>query len=160
VDVAALPYLDEHDAEVAAGTEDVWVALEGLEKRLRSPVVTAFVRLVGCADLDHGGPRPLSEGSTVPGFRVVAAVPRSKLELAGCHRFATYALTFHVEAAGPGRSRVRAESRASFPGAAGAIYRALVLRTGAHVVGVRHLLAVVRRAAEGRRDPLAERTST
>jgi hypothetical protein len=44
---------------------------------------------------------------------------------------------------------LRAESRATFPGLAGAAYRLLVVRSGGHVVAVRRLLSAVRRRAEG-----------
>jgi hypothetical protein len=59
-------------------------------------------------------------------------------------------LTFRVEAAGRDRTRLRAESRAVFPGVAGGIYRLLVIGTGGHIVAVRRLLASVKRRAEAR----------
>ena len=111
---------------------------------------SAYARLVGCADWAAGGPRPLGVGSTIPGFRVAAAVPHRELLLEGRHRFSAYALVFRIEPAGAGRSQLRAESRAQFRGASGQMYRLLVLRTGAHVAGVRGLLAAVRRRAEHR----------
>jgi hypothetical protein len=89
-----------------------------------------------------------AEGSTFPGFRVAAVVPGRELVLGGRHRFSSYALIFRLEPAGPGRSRLTAETRARFPGPAGGLYRLLVLGTGGHAVGVRRLLAAVRRRAE------------
>jgi hypothetical protein len=103
---------------------------------------------VGCADDTASGPRPLAEGSTVPGFRVVAAVPGSELVLEGSHRFSSYALTFRLEEVSAGRSRLRAESRAEFPGVTGGVYRLLVVGTGGHVVVVRRLLSAVKRRCE------------
>lgn len=81
-------------------------------------------------------------GETVdhPGFHVVTAVPAKELALAGSHRFATYALIFRLEEAGAGRTRVRAESRAAFPGPAGRLYRLLVIGTGGHALAVRRML--------------------
>jgi hypothetical protein len=102
---------------------------------------------VGCAPLAASGPRPLAEGSTIPGFRVAVAMPNERLALVGRHRFASYALIFHLEAIGAHRSRVRAETRAVFPGIAGRFYRALVIGTGFHVVAVRRMLAATRRRA-------------
>ena len=68
--------------------------------------------------------------------------------LDGRHRFSTYAVIFRVEAVGHDRTRLHAESRASFPGPAGRAYRLLVVGSGGHVVAVRRLLSgIVRRVA-------------
>jgi hypothetical protein len=145
-----LPYLDEHATVVAARADDVWRALaETLDRSFSRPGVAAYTRLVGCADRTASGPRPLAEGSTLPGWRVAAAVPGRELVLRGRHRFSSYALTFRIEPFGPGRSRLRAESRAAFPGPAGALYRLLLMRTGGHVAGIRRLLSAVRRRSGG-----------
>jgi hypothetical protein len=76
---------------------------------------------------------------------VTRAVPERELVLEGSHHFSTYALIFRIDG-----GRLVAESRARFPGSRGALYRLAVLRSGAHVVAVRRLLASVRRAAEAR----------
>jgi hypothetical protein len=110
-----------------------------------------FARIVGCADSEATGERPLAEGSTMPGFRVVSAVPGSGLVLEGRHHFSSYALSFRLEPVCLGRSRLRAESRAAFPGLAGGVYRLLVIGTGGHVVAVRRSLSVVKRLSETRR---------
>jgi hypothetical protein len=145
----ALPRLDEHATAVATGPDQVWRALlETLDATFSRSPAAGYARLVGCADVTASGPRPLAEGSTLPGFRVVCAVPGRELVLTGGHRFSTYALFFRIDRTGPETSHLRAESRAVFPGPTGALYRLLVLRTGAHVVGVRRLLAQVRRRAE------------
>ncbi|BAC72154.1 hypothetical protein SAVERM_4442 [Streptomyces avermitilis MA-4680 = NBRC 14893] len=147
--VTALPYVDEHTMVVAAEAEDVWRGLGAtLDRSFSGPGAAGYARLVGCADRTAGGPRPLAEGSTLPGFRVAAAAPGRELVLMGRHRFSSYALIFRLEAAGPGRTRVRAESRAAFPGPAGALYRWLVIATGGHVAGMRRLLSGVRRRSE------------
>ena len=147
--IPSLPYRDEHTTVVAAGADDVWRALgETLDRSFSRPGANRYARLVGCADRTASGPRPLAEGSTFPGFRVAAAVPGRELVLGGRHRFSSYALIFRLESAGPGRSRLTAETRATFPGPAGGLYRLLVLGTGGHAVGVRRLLAAVRRRAE------------
>ena len=145
----ALPHVDEHATVVAASAEAVWRALcAALDGSFAGPAGTAYVRLVGCADRTASGPRPLAEGSTLPGFRVTAATPGRHLTLEGSHRFSTYALVFRVEETAEGLHRVRAETRAAFPGRAGALYRRAVIGTGAHAVGMRRLLAGVRRRAE------------
>ena len=144
-----LPYVDEHVVAVAAGPDEVWRAVLATMEGASSRLTTGYARVVGCADAGASGPRPLAEGSTVPGFRVAAAVPGRELVLTGRHRFSSYALTFRIEEVGPGRSQLRAETRAVFPGVTGGAYRLLVLRTGAHVLGVRRLLSAMRRGAEG-----------
>ncbi|MDQ6915974.1 MAG: hypothetical protein M3155_09220, partial [Actinomycetota bacterium] len=77
-----------------------------------------------------------------------ADAPR-ELALEGTHSFSEYALTFRVSEIGPGRARVSAETRAAFPGAAGRLYRAAVIGTGAHLVAMGRLLRAVRRRAAG-----------
>jgi hypothetical protein len=147
--VTELPYLDEHTTVIAASADDVWAGLlETLDRAFSRPGAAGYARAVGCADVGASGPRPLDEGSSMPGFEVVTAVPPSLLVLAGRHRFSTYGLTFRIEALGERRSRLRAESRAAFPGVAGRAYRTLVVGTRGHVVIVRRLLSRVRRVAE------------
>jgi hypothetical protein len=147
--IASLSYLDEHTTVIDAGTEDVWRALgETLERSFSGPGMTSYARLVGCADRTASGPRPLVAGSTFPGFRVVATVPGHEMVLAGNHRFSSYAMIFRLERVSQGRSRLRAESRADFPGLAGGLYRGLVIGTGGHVVGMRRLLSAIRRRCD------------
>ncbi|MFI1393352.1 hypothetical protein [Streptomyces sp. NPDC020681] len=146
---ASLPYVDEHSTVIAAGTDDVWRSLcETLDRSFSRPGAAGYARLVGCADRTVSGPRPLAEGSAFPGFRAVAVIPSQELVLQGRHRFSSYALIFRLEHVGPGQSRLRAESRAAFPGLAGGLYRRLVIGTGGHVVGMRRLLSAIRRRAE------------
>ena len=145
-----LPYVDEHAVDVDAGAEDVWAAVVGVDRTFSGRFVEVCARAVGCADRRHAGARPLAQGSTMPGFHVAGAVPPSEMVLAGRHRFSTYRLTFRIDDLGPDRSRLRAETRAAFPGLGGAVYRALVIGTRGHVVGTRRVLAGVKRAAEAR----------
>lgn len=147
--ISQLPYLDEHATAVAADVDDVWpVLVETLDRAFSRAGMPSYARAVACADQTASGPRPLAEGSTIPGFRVVAAVPAAELVLEGRHRFSSYALIFRLEQVTAGRSRLRAESRAAFPGVAGGVYRLLVIGTGGHVASVRHLLSVVKRRSE------------
>lgn len=144
-----LPYVDEHAVLVTAGPGAVWRALaDTLDGSFGGPAAVAYVRLVGCADRTASGPRPPAAGSVFPGFRVVSAEPGRELALAGRHRFSDYALTFRIEAAGEDRTRLRAETRAAFPGLAGGLYRLAIIGTRGHAVGTRRLLAAVRRGAE------------
>jgi hypothetical protein len=147
-DPDALPFVDEHGVEVAAPPEVVWESLcrvaEGL---FSSPVAGRGARLLGCESTAASGPRPLAEGSAIPGFVVACAEPGSKLALAGRHRFSEYALVFHLTGDG-GTTRLRAETRARFPGAAGRLYRAAVIGTRGHVLVTMRLLGAVKRRAE------------
>jgi hypothetical protein len=68
--------------------------------------------------------------------------------LEGKHLFSRYALTFRIDRLDGGRSRVRAESSAAFPGYRGAAYRALVIGTRGHIAGVRGILRQIKIGAE------------
>ncbi|WP_327677548.1 hypothetical protein [Streptomyces sp. NBC_00467] len=150
--IASLPYLDEHATVVEAGADDVWRSLlETLDRSFSRPGAAGYARLVRCDDRSAAGPRPLAEGSVLPGFRVVAAVPGQELALQGRHRFSSYALIFRLDEAAPGRTRLCAESRAVFPGPAGGVYRLLVIGTGGHGVGVRRMLSGIGRRSEERK---------
>jgi hypothetical protein len=147
--VADLPSVDEHATDIAAGADDVWrVLVHEVDKAFSGGAVERYGRIIGCADRTASGPRPLAEGSTLPGFRVATAVPGAELVLAGRHRFSSYALIFRIDPVSPGRTRLRAETRAAFPGVTGGAYRLLVISTGGHAVGVRRLLSTVKRQAE------------
>ena len=133
--IAALPYVDEHTYEVAAAAPQTWEALlVTVERSFGGAKVARIARLLGCED--------------ETGFHVARSEPERELALAGRHRFSRYALTFRVDSLAPGRSRVRAETRAEFPGVKGAVYRALVIGTRGHVLATRRILAAVQRRAE------------
>ena len=144
---AALPYIDEHSVTIAASREVTW----GLLRRvIEATAPGTFARILGCADIAASGPRPFAEGSVIPGFHVVVAEDPVELVLAGSHHFSNYALTFRLDDLGPSLSRLRAESRAEFPGTKGTIYRMLVIGTRVHVLATRRILAGVKRVAEHR----------
>jgi hypothetical protein len=144
-----LPYVDEHSLVVEAGREDTWKSLlRVVEASVSSGAAPRFARILGCADAAPSGPRPLAEGSALPGFHVAAAEAPEELALAGSHRFSDYALVFRLEPVEAGRTRVRAETRAEFPGHRGGVYRALVIGTRMHVLVTRRILAGVKGNAE------------
>jgi hypothetical protein len=144
-----LPRIDEHSAVVDAGAGDTWDALlHVVEGSVSSAGAHRFARLLGCADTETAGPRPLAEGSTIPGFRVDAASQPSRLALSGSHRFSQYALVFRLDDLGEGRTGLRAETLAEFPGLKGGAYRALVIGTRGHVAVVQRLLGATKRRAE------------
>jgi len=145
-ETARLPHVDEHSAIIAADRERTWSSLLHVaEATVSSAGAPRYARLVGCVDTVTSGPRPLAVGSAFPGFHIAAAEPGRELALAGSHRFSDYALIFRLEDAGPGQTRVRAETRAVFPGLKGSVYRALVIGTRLHVLATRKVLAGVKR---------------
>lgn len=69
-----LPHIDEHSVEIGASSEAVWAALlRVVEGSFGSERTGRVARLLGCADVASGGPRPLAAGSSFPGFHVEAA---------------------------------------------------------------------------------------
>jgi hypothetical protein len=148
-EIERLPHVDEHSAIVDAGREVTWEALlRAAEAMVSAAAAPRYARLVGCADTAASGPRPLVRGSSFPGFHVVTAEAPDELALAGSHRFSDYALIFRLDELGDGRTRVRAETRAEFPGLKGGVYKALVIGTRMHVFVTRRVLSGVKRRAE------------
>lgn len=144
-----LPHIDEHSAEIAADPEEVWEALlRVVEGSFGSSTTGRVAGLLGCADVSPSGPRPLATGSAFPGFHVETAEPPHQLALAGGHRYSKYALIFRLDHLDAHRTRLRAETRALFPGFKGAVYRTLVIRTRGHVLVTRRLLGAVKQHAE------------
>jgi hypothetical protein len=139
------PYIDEHAVTIDGGRQSVWRSLVEMPDAMISPTLA---RILGCVDSEASGPRPLTEGSIVPGFRVVTADEPSELALAGRHHFSDYLLVFRLDELAPDRTRLRAESRAAFPGARGSVYRMLLMGTGGHVLATRRMLTAVKRSAE------------
>jgi hypothetical protein len=148
LDPAALPFVDEHGVEIAVPPAAVWESLLRVADGSFSSTATARIaRLLGCEPSAASGPRPLVEGSAIPGFAVARAETEAELALVGRHRFSEYALVFRLDAAG-GATRLRAETRARFPGVSGRIYRTAVIGTRGHVLVTRRLLGAVKRRAE------------
>jgi hypothetical protein len=87
-------------------------------------------------------------GAERPGFVVREVVPAATWAAAGRHRFAVYQVVFRITPAETGRSRLTAETYASFPGTAGRVYRAAIVRCGPHAMAVRAALWYLRRRAE------------
>jgi len=146
---SSLPYVDELPIEIGADRATTWAALlRVVEGSFASARGRGPARLLACEDTELSGPRPLTQGSAFPGFHVESAEPSSELTLAGRHRFSTYRLSFRLEDAGAGRTRLIAETRATFPGPKGSVYRALVIGTRMHVLVTRRLLTATKRRAE------------
>lgn len=145
----ALPFVDENARTVAAPPDRAWAALVRVVPRAFGGNAAArFARVVGCKTTAPDGAFP-AEGGAVVGFRVARADAPRELALAGRHRYSEYALTFRLDPVDGGRAtRVRAETRAAFPGLGGRAYRLAIIDTRGHVLVVRRLLGAVARAAE------------
>ncbi|MFJ5079911.1 hypothetical protein ACIP8Z_35695 [Streptomyces sp. NPDC088553] len=142
-----LPFVDEHVVVVDAGVEELWPRLlVKVGRSLSTGSGARYARVVGAVPRESGGGRPLEVGSEFPGFRVARLVPGRELALEGRHRFSSYSLVFRVEELAGGRCRLRAETRAVFPGAAGRVYRALVIGSGGHAFAMRRMLMGYRQA--------------
>jgi len=137
-------FVDQHSVRVAAPARAVW---DELGRSLpTSRAAQLYVALVGAEDRQPSGD-PLSAGSVVPGFRVAESTAPRHVVLAGRHRFSTYSLTFVLDESDDGTT-LTAHTEAWFPGVAGALYRAAVIRTCGHRVLVRRWLRQVARSAE------------
>ncbi len=135
-----LPFIDEHVARCEGSVDAVWSALLAELRRIGAGGAT-LASLLGC---DPARATPTFEGrsgETVPGFRIAAAVPGRRLELAGRHGYATYTLTFVLDG-----DRLRARTHAAFPGYRGRLYRILVIGTGIHALVTRRMLRQIVRA--------------
>lgn len=146
-----LPFIDEHARLVEAPPERAWaVLIRVLPRAFGGAGAERFARAIGCEEGAPDGRFP-AEGSALVGFRVARAEPPRELALTGRHRFSRYALTFRLDAMDEGRAtRVRAETRAEFPGIAGRAYRLAVIGTRGHVLVVRRLLRAVDRGSRRR----------
>jgi hypothetical protein len=150
VPIEALPPVDEHSLEVAAPADAAWSALfPVLERGFGGLASKRIAGLLGCAQVETAGDLR-HPGGTLPGFVVARAVPPVLLALLGSHRFSRYALVFRIDRLSEDRTRIRAETRAEFPGRSGRVYRTLVIGTRGHVLVVRRLLRAVKRQAERR----------
>ncbi|MBJ8346201.1 hypothetical protein [Antrihabitans sp. YC2-6] len=112
-----LPYIDEHATTVNSDRQRAWAA-----------VVKTVCR------------NPADPSTVPPGFVLDIATPPERFALKGRHPFSRYALIFELDEDGPGRTVVRAQTWAEFPGIHGRIYKALVIGSGGHKIVVRRML--------------------
>lgn len=147
----ALPFIDRLVIEVAADRKVTWQALiDVLTRSLESATSRRTARALGSSELRASGPRPLSPGSTLPGFRVATADEPRALTLDGSHRFARHEMIFDLSDLEEGRTELAVVTRAEFPGPIGSLYRTMVIGTGGHVIATRRLLRSIGREAEAR----------
>jgi hypothetical protein len=152
VPLESLPFVDEHSTEVDSTPQRTWDALVAYIGRAGSGRLAWLVaKGLGCKPADRSG-RSGAIGSTVPGFIVTRSVAPAVVALMGEHRYSRYALIFRITPGQRESVRLSAETRAEFPGRAGAGYRALVIGSRGHVLVTRSMLRSVRRLAEADRD--------
>lgn len=143
-----LPEIDEHGTLIHAPPERVWEALLATLPRSFSGRLTVRVaERLGCAETELRG-EPGTTGSTLPGFVCARSIEPAMLALEGQHRFSRYALLFRLEPTKDGKTLLRAETRALFPGLRGRIYKALVIGTRGHVLAINRMLRAIRKRAE------------
>jgi hypothetical protein len=137
-----------HSLQVEAAPERTWAAVvESVSRSLGRGRAVSVALALGCRPAKAAG-SPAEVGATLPGFRVAASEPPEAWALRGEHRFSQYSLAFRVDERPGGRSLLSAESRARFPGPAGAAYRAAVIGTRGHVLATRRMLRAAKRRAE------------
>lgn len=150
VPLQELPPIGEHEIEIDASADAAWAALfPTLSRALDSSLARRMARRLDCRDVEATGDLRHS-GGTLPGFVVARSVAPVMLALMGEHRYSRYALVFRIDLLPGQRSRVRAETRADFPGAKGRLYKLAVVGSRGHVLIVRRVLNKVKRQAEQR----------
>jgi hypothetical protein len=151
VEVApVLPRIDEHRISVDVSADKAWPFVIAVFERLTTrPAWRTLAMALRCKP-DHATGSPDTIGASVPGFRVMRCVAPTEWRLEGEHLFSLYSLTFRITPLDSDHCRVSAETSAVFPGPHGAAYRALVIGTGGHVIGVRRILRRIKIEAEVR----------
>ena len=147
--ITDLPLIDEFDITVEASASLVFEATaRNMGRSFEGPLARVFSGLLGCVHRGTSYTVPPVEGQEANGFRVAAVNQPERLVLEGQHRFAMYRLSFVVDSLAEGRSQLRARTDALFPGIKGAVYHALVIRSGGHEVVVKRMLAAISRRSE------------
>lgn len=151
----ALRGIDTHERVVDADPWVVWTSISEVLGSEAGWLTRLGARALGCRHVRESGPRPLTVGSTMCGFRVSRADAPRELALEGAHRFSEYALILRISEDESRRTRLAAETRAIFPGRGGRLYRAAVIGSRVHAVAMARLL----RAIKGRAERLARTES-
>jgi hypothetical protein len=156
VEVApVLPRIDEHEISVDVPADEAWPFVIAVFQRLTTrPAWRTLAMALRCKP-DRATGSPDTVGASLPGFRVTRCVAPKEWRLEGGHLFSLYSLTFLITRIDSDHCLVSAESSALFPGFHGAAYRALVIGTGGHVIGVRGILRRIKFEAERRGGTVA-----
>lgn len=151
-----LPFVDAWSIDIEAPPRVVWESLLASVPGARPGWVTrVWAAAWGADPVESNGLSAHVLGAERPGFTVSEVVPLVTYALAGTHRYARYQLVFRLTQLGGGRTRLTAETFASFPGTAGRLYRMLLITTQTHALAMWIIVRVLRQRAErsaGRRD--------
>jgi hypothetical protein len=149
---SALPCIDEHEISLNVPAPVAWNAVVAVFGRLTTrPAWRVFSKAVRCKP-DHAVGTAVTAGDAVPGFLVARSEAPTEWALEGEHLFSRYGLTFRIAPVDSGHCRVAAHSSAEFPGLHGKIYRAMVIGSGGHAIGVRRILRSIKTEAEHSTD--------
>ena len=144
-----LPDIDEFDTTVEASASMVFQATATyLGRAFEGPGARTVGRILGCVNRGNTYTVPPLVGQEANGFVVTKVVEPKVLVLEGQHRFSTYRLSFLVDPLAPLRAQLHARTEAVFPGMLGALYRVLVIGSGAHEIVVSRMLEAIARRAE------------
>lgn len=148
VPLEKLPPIDEHYIEIEAPAEVAYAALfPAIESAFGGRFAQGYCERVDALETEARGDLH-HPGGTLPGFTVTRAIAPVMLALAGEHRFAKYAIVFRIDLLPGQRSCVRLETRAQFAPGRGRLYKAAVIGSRGHVLGVRRMLRSIKRRAE------------
>jgi len=149
---SALPSIDEHEISLDVPPPVAWTAVVAVFGRLMTrPEWRLFAKAIRCKP-DHAVGTAVAAGDALPGFLVVRCEAPTEWALEGQHLFSRYALTFRIAPVDSEHCRVAAHSSAEFPGVHGKMYRAVVIGSGGHAVGVRNILRSIKTEAEHSRN--------
>jgi hypothetical protein len=149
---SALPCIDEHEISLNVAAPVAWTAVVAVFGRLATrPAWRMFARAIRCKP-DHAVGTAVTAGDSLPGFLVARCTAPTEWALEGEHLFSRYALTFRIAPVDSEHCRVGAHSTADFPGLHGKVYRAMVIGSGGHAIGVRSILRSIKTEAEHSRN--------
>lgn len=145
---SALPCIDEHETSINVPAAVAWTAVLAVVGRLTTrPAWRMFAKAVRCKP-DRAIGAGVTVGEALPGFLVARCEAPTEWALEGEHLFSRYVLTFRIAPVDSEQCRVAAHSSAEFPGPHGKIYRAMVIGSGGHAIGVRSILRSIKTDAE------------
>ncbi len=148
-DHALLPFVDAWSVDIEASPRAVWEALLAMSPAARSGLaMRVLARAWGADPAGSNGLASHVIGAERPGFAVCEVIPLHTYALAGRHRFARYQLVFRIDKLGAGRSRLTAETFATFPGRAGRLYRLFLMDAKLHALTLWSMVRHIRRRAE------------
>lgn len=146
---ALLSFVDAWSIDIEAPPRVVWETLLASVPGARPGLLLRAWAVVWAANpAESNGLSTHVLGAERPGLAVAEVVVPVTYALAGQHRFARYQLVFRLTQLGGGHTRLTAETFASFPGAAGRLYRTLLVTAKAHALTMWVVVRVLRQRAE------------